>query len=151
MRLEYSDLARVEKSALIAFSDQQMFDLVKDVARYREFLPMCSDSELLSEDEHHVCGRIEVAKAGFKQSFSTCNRIQPPGLMEIELKEGPFRKLTGNWEFIALREDACKIQLTLNFEFSGKLITVAFGKIFEQVANMMVESFCKRAHEVYGE
>lgn len=144
-------MARVEKSALVPFSDRQMFDLVKDVERYKEFLPWCADSELLSEEGNRICGRIEVERLGIRQSFSTCNVCNPPQRMQIELKEGPFKSLGGAWEFIALREDACKVVLVLEFEFSGKLINAAFGKVFHQIANTMVESFCKRAREVYGE
>jgi len=141
----------VEKTALVPYSDQQMFELVKDVARYPEFLPWCSGAELLSDDGHMVCGRIEVARMGIRQTFSTCNKYQAPRRMSIELVEGPFKSLHGEWEFIALRENACKVVLHLEFEFSGHLINMAFGKVFEQIANTLVDSFCKRAKEVYGE
>jgi ribosome-associated toxin RatA of RatAB toxin-antitoxin module len=52
---------------------------------------------------------------------------------------------------LPLREDACKVMLTMEFEFSGKLINAAFGKVFNQVANSLVESFVQRAGEVYGD
>jgi len=141
----------VEKSALVPFSDQQMFDLVKDVARYPEFLPWCSAAECLSDDGHKVCGRIEVSRIGIHQAFTTCNAYDAPRNMSIELVEGPFKSLRGAWEFIPLREDACKVMLRLEFEFSGHLINAAFGKVFQQIANTLVESFCKRAREVYSE
>jgi len=144
-------MARVEKSALVPFSDQAMFDLVKDVAHYQDFLPWCSESELLSQEGDRLCGRIVVERLGIRQAFSTCNLCDEPHRMELELLEGPFKSLHGAWEFIALREDACKVVLTLDFEFSGKLINAAFGKVFHQVANTLVESFCRRAREVYGE
>lgn len=143
-------MARVEKSALVAFSDQQMFDLVKDVARYKEFLPWCADSELLSEQGNQLCGRIDVERLGIRQSFSTCNTCDEPRRMDIALKDGPFKALHGSWEFVALRENACKVVLVLEFEFSGRLIDAAFGRVFHQIANTMVESFSKRAKEVYG-
>lgn len=127
-----------------------MFDLVADVEHYREFLPWCSDSALVSRDEERLCGRIEVSRLGITQAFSTCNTLDPPERMGIELDEGPFRKLRGEWQFLPLRDDACKVSLRLEFEFSGRLIDKAFGKVFHQVANSLVESFVKRAREVYG-
>jgi len=142
-------LAKVEKSALVPFSAQAMFDLVADVERYKEFLPWCSDSQLVSRAEHKLCGRIEVSRLGITQAFSTCNELDPPGRMGIALHEGPFKRLQGEWRFVELRENACKVMLTLEFEFSGKLIDAAFGKVFHQVANSLVESFVKRAQEVY--
>jgi len=143
-------LPRVEKSALVPFSDQAMYDLVADVDSYVDFLPWCSRSNLDSSSEEKICGTIEVSRAGIKQAFSTCNILYPPGKMEIALKDGPFAELSGDWEFQALREDACKVVLTLDFEFSGKLINAALGAVFHQAANSLVESFVKRAKEVYG-
>jgi len=143
-------LARVEKSALVPYSAQAMFDLVADVERYKEFLPWCSDSRLVSRGDRELCGLIEVSRLGITQAFSTCNDLDPPGRMGIALHEGPFKKLHGEWRFIALRDDACKVALTLEFEFAGRLINAAFGKVFHQVANSLVESFVERAREVYG-
>ncbi len=142
-------MAKIEKSALVPFSAQQMFDLVADVERYKEFLPGCSDSQLVSSTETEVCGRIEVSRLGITQAFSTCNAIDPPHRMEIALREGPFKRLHGEWRFTQLRDDACKVSLTMEFEFSGRLINAAFGKVFHQIANSLVASFVARASEVY--
>jgi ribosome-associated toxin RatA of RatAB toxin-antitoxin module len=142
-------LAKIEKSALVPFSAQQMFDLVADVERYKEFLPWCSDSQLVSSTENEVCGKIEVSRLGITQAFSTCNAIDPPHRMEIALREGPFKRLHGEWRFTQLRDDACKVSLMMDFEFSGRLINAAFGKVFHQIANSLVASFVERAREVY--
>lgn len=144
-------MARVDKSALVPFSAQAMFDLVADVERYQEFLPWCSQSELVSRDQDQLCGRIEVSRLGIRQAFSTVNDLEPPSRMGISLHEGPFKKLHGEWHFRALREDACKVMLVLEFEFSGRLIDKAFGQVFHQVANSLVESFVQRAREIYGD
>lgn len=126
-----------------------MFDLVADVESYPKFLPWCHASGIVSRAEHEVCARIDVARLGIHQTFTTCNQFERPHHMDIDLLDGPFRKLTGGWSFIALREDACKVQLELEFEFSGKLIDKAFGAVFNQIANSLVDAFCKRADEVY--
>ena len=141
----------VKKSALVRHSAQEMFDLVSDVEGYPNFLPWCQSAQLLSRNEDELCGRIEVARLGVRQVFSTCNRLEPPERMHLGLKDGPFRKLQGLWTFTALRADACKVELELDFEFSGRLIDKAFGSVFGQIANSMVDAFCKRADEVYGD
>ena len=142
-------MAVVEKSALVPFSAQAMFDLVADVERYKDFLPWCSNSRLVSSKQDELCGWIEVSRLGITQSFSTCNKIDPPERMDIALKEGPFKSLHGEWQFLPLQDNASKVMLRMEFEFSGRLIDAAFGKVFHQVANSMVESFVKRAKEVY--
>ncbi|HSQ07667.1 MAG TPA: type II toxin-antitoxin system RatA family toxin [Chromatiaceae bacterium] len=139
----------VRKSALVPFSAAQMFALVYDVTAYPHFLPWCSRTQVLSETADQICGRIEVARLGIHQTFSTCNRFERDRSMDISLLDGPFRKLHGGWRFTPLRADACKVELELDFEFSGRLIDKAFGPVFHQIANTLVDAFCKRASEVY--
>ncbi|EIC20640.1 type II toxin-antitoxin system RatA family toxin [Thiorhodovibrio frisius] len=140
----------IKKSALVRHSADDMFQLVADVEGYPKFLPWCHATQLLSRTEDEICGRIEVSRLGIHQAFSTCNRIDPPYRMDINLKDGPFRKLTGGWVFTPLREDACKVELELEFEFSGRMIDRAFGAVFGQIAGSLVDAFCKRADEVHG-
>lgn len=140
----------VHKTALVGHSASEMFELVNDVESYPQFLPWCHTTRLLSRDDERLCGELEVARMGIRQKFSTCNRLYPYERIVIELQEGPFQQLSGEWRFIALREDACKVELELNFSFSGKLINTAFGAVFSQIANTLVDSFCKRADEVHS-
>jgi ribosome-associated toxin RatA of RatAB toxin-antitoxin module len=127
-----------------------MFDLVADMEAYPRFLPWCASAKILSREPDRICGRMVVARLGIQQAFTTCNRFVLGEHMELELVDGPFRKLHGAWSFLALRDDACKVELELDFEFSGKLIDKAFGAVFNQIANTLVDAFCKRADEVYG-
>jgi ribosome-associated toxin RatA of RatAB toxin-antitoxin module len=142
-------MAVVRKSAIVPHTTAQMYDLVTDVERYPEFLPWCRSSRLLSRDDNELCGEIEVSRAGIHQVFSTCNRLSPTRRMEIRLREGPFKRLHGAWEFTPLGDAACKVELELEFEFAGRLINAAFGAVFNQVAANLVDAFCKRANEVY--
>lgn len=144
-------MAIVKKSALVPYSASQMFNLVYDVAAYPQFLPWCHSARVISETQDKICGQIEVQRMGIHQTFSTCNRFERDRLMYIDLLDGPFRKLVGAWRFTPLREDASKVELELEFEFSGRLIDKAFGGVFNQIANTLVDAFCKRAEEVHGD
>ena len=68
----------------------------------------------------------------------------------MNLVDGPFKQLVGGWQLIALSEDACKIELNLDYEFSNKMFDLAFGRVFNHLANNMVQAFTLRAKEVYG-
>ena len=57
--------------------------------------------------------------------------------------------MTGGWTFTSLAENACKIEFNLDFAFASKLAEVAFGKVFNNIANNMVKAFTDRAKEVY--
>ena len=140
----------VQKSALVKYSAQQMFDLVDDIESYPQFLPWCSGSRVLRREDDIVDGEIQISKAGFNRSFSTRNRLDRGGKIYLSLLEGPFSSLEGVWSFMPLREDASKISLDLEFEMPGKLANLAFGAVFNQICNTMVSSFTSRAKQVYG-
>ncbi len=140
----------VQKSALVKFSAQQMFDLVSDIEAYPQFLPWCSGSRIIRREDDIVEAELVISKGGFKKSFSTRNKIDNGRRIAVSLLNGPFSSLEGIWDFIPLREDASKISLDLEFEMSGKLASLAFGAVFNQICNTMVSSFTSRAKDIYG-
>lgn len=142
-------MAEVKKTVLIEFTPQQMFDLVDRCEDYPDFLPWCGGSEVHERDEIHTVATIRVNYHGIRSHFTTRNRKYPPHEMHIELEDGPFRKLDGTWCFIALGEGACKIEFRLHYEFSNRLLDKALGPVFNRIANTFVESFVKRANQVY--
>ena len=140
----------VQKSALVRYSAQQMFDLVNDIEAYPQFLPWCSDSRILTRMDDIIEAELMIAKGGFKKSFSTRNRVDDGGTITVSLLDGPFSYLEGVWHFMPLREDASKISLDLEFEMHGKLASLAFGAVFNQICNTMVSSFTSRAKQIYA-
>lgn len=142
-------MTRIEKSALIKFSARQMFDLVNDIENYPQFLPWCSGSRIIHRAANLVEAELSISKGGFQKNFSTRNELKYGSKITVELLDGPFSHLTGEWNFLPLREDASKITLDLDFELSGKLASLAFGAVFNQICNTMVSSFTGRAKEVY--
>ncbi len=140
----------VQKSALVKFSALQMFELVNNIEDYPKFLPWCSGSRIMKRGDDFVEAELIISKGGFNKSFSTRNKIDPAGVITVSLLDGPFSYLEGVWNFLPLREDASKISLDLEFEMSGKLASLAFGVVFNQICNTMVTSFTDRAKQVYG-
>lgn len=143
-------MAKIERNALVPFSSEQMFALVNDIEQYPEFMAGCVGAEVLARGDDWVEARLDLARGGFKQSFSTRNTLRPPHSMDLELVSGPFSSFLGCWQFDALNETACKVTFSLQFEFSNKLIALAAGKVFEQVASEQVATLCDRARQVYA-
>lgn len=141
----------VQKSALVRFSAQKMLALVDDIESYPEFLPWCEGSRIIKREDGIVEAELMIAKGGFKNSFATRNTVDQSGKVTMTLLNGPFSYLEGAWSFEALREDASKISLDLEFEMTGKLASMAFGAVFNQICNTMVSSFTQRAKEIYGQ
>ncbi|MFO1349829.1 MAG: type II toxin-antitoxin system RatA family toxin [Gammaproteobacteria bacterium] len=140
----------VRKSALVHYSTAQMYALVNDIESYPRFLPWCRSTRVLERTTDEVKATIEIAKGGIHKSFTTLNRLQANKMIELRLLDGPFRRLDGFWRFEALDDNASRVALDLDFEFASGLLGLAFGPIFNQIANTMVDAFCKRAAQLYG-
>ena len=114
-------MATIERSALVPFSAERMFALVNDVRRYPEFVPWCAGAEVLAETDALIEASLRLKRGGVEHRFTTRNTLTPVTAMRLELVDGPFTTFTGDWNFKALAEDACKISLTLTFEYRGRL------------------------------
>ena len=125
-----------------------MYDLVADIARYPEFLPDCSGAEILETTDAGVVARLDLSKAGVKQSFVTRNTNEVPSSIRLALEDGPFDSLGGEWRFEALSEDACRVSLDLTFQLRSGLLKMAASRLFESVANDMVDAMVKRANQL---
>lgn len=140
----------IQRSALLPLPAQVLYDLVNDVARYPEFLPWCSASQVLESSAEQMVARLDIAKGGVSQSFVTRNVLVAGERIEMNLVEGPFSRLNGVWHFKALGEQACKISLDLSFDYAGALAKATLGPLFNQAANTMVDAFCQRAKQLHG-
>lgn len=142
-------MTHIHRSALIRFPASWMFDLVNDIESYPKFLPWCESSRVLVRREGLVEARLDIARGGLRQSFTTRNTFHDKGSMRMSLVEGPFNRLEGVWTFQPLREDASKITLDLDFEITGKVVDIAFGPVFSQICNTLVGAFSQRAKDLY--
>jgi ribosome-associated toxin RatA of RatAB toxin-antitoxin module len=143
-------MAVVEKSVLIERTAVQMFELVDRVEDYPTFLPWCGGTELLERTDTKTAARIHINYHGLKAHFATENAKEIPRQMNIRLREGPFRSMDGGWRFTPLGDTACKVEFRLQYEFSSRILEKALGPVFHHIANTFVESFVKRAQQVYG-
>lgn len=143
-------MQHIRRSALVNYSAGQMYKLANDVLSYPQFLPSCISSRILELTEDTMTASIDVAKMGIRKTFTTRNKMVENSAIDMKLVDGPFRLLQGGWLFTPLTESACRIEFNLEFEFSSRLVEIAFGRIFQDLAINMVQAFTKRAKEVYG-
>ncbi|MDZ4263858.1 MAG: type II toxin-antitoxin system RatA family toxin [Pseudomonadota bacterium] len=143
-------MTAINRSALVPYSAAEMYALVDDIGSYQAFLPWCKTSTVLSRSDDEVRGCLELSKGGIEKTFTTCNRMQKDKMIEMRLEEGPFHHLEGFWRFDALDEVSCKVSLMMEFEFSNKFLGLTVGPIFSQIANSLVDAFCRRAVDIYG-
>lgn len=140
----------INQSALVPYSAAQMYRLVNDYEQYPQFLSGCIGAKTLSLGENELNAELIIEKLGIRQTFSTHNTMVENEKITMTLLHGPFRHLHGCWTFQPFDEQSCQIRLTLEFEFSSPMISLVFGKIFNELTLKMVNAFKQRAKEVYG-
>jgi len=143
-------MAVVQKSILVGYSAEQMFKLVDAVEEYPQFMPWCGGVEVQHRHETGLLATMHINFHGVQQSFTTENTNSAPSLMTMKLISGPFKQLEGTWVFKPLRDNACKIEFDLRYEFSSKILEHLIGPVFSKIANSFVDAFCLRAESVYG-
>ena len=144
-------MAVVHKTVLLGYSAQQMFALVDRVEDYPKFLPWCGGVEVREREGDRLVATLQINYHGVRQSFTTENTNTAPVMMKMRLLDGPFKSLDGTWTFRALRDDACKIDFDLKYEFSSRLLEQIIGPGVSMLATSFVDSFSKRAEVVYGQ
>nr|WP_269531936.1 type II toxin-antitoxin system RatA family toxin [Chitinimonas sp. BJYL2] len=126
-----------------------MFELIDRVEDYPRFLPWCGETTIHLRDTDWTIATVGIDYLGLKSGFTTENRKQE-NLITMELKDGPFRALTGAWRLIPLTEDACKIEFELDYEFANRALENLVGPVFGKIAATFVDAFVKEAERRFG-
>ena len=127
-----------------------MFALVNDVESYPAFLPWCQQARVEARSEEEVRASLRFGRGAVSRWFTTRNILQPDDHIAVQLVNGPFRRLEGQWDFRDLSEHGSRIEVNMEFEFANALVSMAFGPIFNEVCNTLVSAFTRRAQAVYG-
>jgi ribosome-associated toxin RatA of RatAB toxin-antitoxin module len=143
-------MTNINRSALLPYRAQQLFDLVNDIEAYPRYMDGCVGAQILHREEGYIEARLDLSKGGVSQSFITRNRMVDAEHISLELVEGPFEQFEGRWEFTPLGDSACKISLGLAFKVNNAVLGAAAAKLFDSVTNNLVAAVEKRAKELYG-
>ncbi len=141
---------KVRKSARVPYAADKMYALVANVEEYPAFLPWCRSARIRVPGEKTVEASLEIGRGPISKTFTTRNVMTPDSRIDITLINGPFKHLQGRWQFDTLDGDACCIVLDLEFELSNALLRRTLGPLFTEIANTMLDAFCRRARELYG-
>jgi len=136
----------IQRTALVEHSVSRMFELVNDIAAYPRRFGWCEDAQILEADQDRVLARLELGIGGFSTWFTTENKLSPPHHIEMELRDGPFKRLHGRWEFHGLDESACKVSLLLDFEPQRSLMLPVLSLGLRGLADRMVDDFVRVAN-----
>ena len=142
-------MKQIARSAIVEHAAAEMYGLVEDIESYPGFLPWCVASEVHHRLPKETKATLTVTAAGLRHSFTTLNANQPGESIDMRLVEGPFRRFSGQWRFVPLGEHACRIEFTLQYEFSSRTLGRLLAPLFDRIADTMVDAFVRRAQEVH--
>ena len=140
----------VSRSAFVPYAASKMYALVADVEKYPGFLPWCRAARVRTPGEETVEASLEIGRGPIRKTFTTRNVMIRDSRIDIGLIDGPFKHLQGCWQFMTLDGEGSRIVLNLEFELSNALLRRTLGPLFSEIANTMVDAFCRRAKELYG-
>ena len=140
----------MERSEVVPYTPDQMYELVMDIESYPEFLSWCSRGRILERESDSITAELTLEYKGLSKSFSTRNRFQRPKVVEMRLMEGPFRFLEGVWTFEPREDHGTRVHMSIQFEFVSRMLSFMIGPMFHHAVDTLVEDFRKRAEQVYG-
>jgi len=140
----------VDRSALVGHSAQKMYALVADVESYPQFLPWCDRAFVSAKGPGRTVATLRMDFHGLKEEFTTENLNRADARIDMKLVSGPFRSLEGSWVFTTLSENACKVELTLRYQFASALLEKIAGPAFHDITGTFVDAFVRRADERFG-
>jgi coenzyme Q-binding protein COQ10 len=135
---------------------EEMFDLVADVERYPEFVPLCHALKIrrsaeAGEGARVIVADMTVAFGPVKETFTSQVTLDKPGLsILVEYIDGPFRQLENRWRFRPDGETHCNVDFFISYEFRSKTLALLMGSVFDKAFHKLSEAFEKRADMIYG-
>ena len=147
---QFSSKRRVHHSA------QQMFDLVADVERYPEFVPLCHSLKARQrtpkpDGTEVVVADMTVSFKLVRERFTSRVTLDHPNLkILVEYLQGPFNNLENRWTFERISESACDVGFFLSYEFKSRMLAMLMGTMFDTAFARFSAAFEKRADQIYG-
>jgi coenzyme Q-binding protein COQ10 len=147
---QFSTTRRVRHSA------PDMFDLVADVERYPEFVPLCRSLKVrqrtgASEGKEVIVADMTIAYKIIRETFTSRVTLDRPKLeILVEYLEGPFAKMNNRWSFRPDGEGACEVEFFIVYEFRSRTLGVLMGSVFDAAFRRFATAFERRADVVYG-
>lgn len=134
----------------LPYSQQQLFDLVADVARYPEFLPWCLSSRIIKREENTFYADLIIGYGTLvREKFTSRVVLESPTAIRVEYLKGPMKHLSNKWAFIVEPDGGCTIDFYVDFEFRNALFQKLMGVFFNEIVRRMVAAFEQRARDLY--
>ncbi|RIY01596.1 type II toxin-antitoxin system RatA family toxin [Aureimonas flava] len=147
-------MPKFENARVVRHTPDEMFELVADVERYPEFLPLCQSLVVRSRRERDgktlLIADMTVAYKMIRETFAS-QVLLKPAEREIDVKyvDGPFRYLENRWTFVP-HPDGCEVRFFIDYEFKSRTLGLLMGSMFDYAFRRFATAFEERAGKVYS-
>ena len=142
-------MIEINKTAIVPYQPSAIFALVTDIPNYPKYLPWCKRAEIQSQSVNEVIGAVYIEYLKIRTHFITKNINTAPTKIEMTLVDGPFKHLSGTWEFTPLGPNGCKISFNLKYQFSNHLLEKLIGPVFGYISKNIMDHFIQEANKRY--
>ena len=140
----------IRETKRMAYSAEQMFDLVADVARYPEFLPWVVGTRIREESDSEIVADLLVGFKALRETFTSRVEKDRPRSIKVHYLDGPMRDLDNEWHFSPADDGGCEVDFSVQFTFRSQIFEMIAGQYFDRAFRKMVSAFEARAEALYG-
>ena len=137
----------IKKEAIILENIEKVFNIVNRVDLYKNFVPYCVDSRIISEENNQMKARLDFNVKGLQTNFTTQNTIKNNKVIQMKLVDGPFKYLDGEWKFTEI-DNKTLIELTINYEVQSKILDYTIGRSLEKITSYLVRAFVSESKKL---
>ncbi|MFY9788559.1 MAG: type II toxin-antitoxin system RatA family toxin [Pseudolabrys sp.] len=132
-----------------------MFDLVADVEKYPQFVPLCSALTVKTRAEKDgrtvLVADMTVAYKVIRETFTSRVTLDRQSLtILVEYLDGPFKRMQNRWTFYSVETKVCDVEFFIDYEFRSRTLAMLMGAMFDAAFRRFAVAFEQRADEIYG-
>ena len=130
-------MPQFETHRLVKHSPDRMYDLVADVEKYPQFLPLCEALIVRSRKERDgkvlLVADMTVGYKAIRETFTTQVLLNPAErAIDVKYIDGPFKYLDNRWRFEESEDGGSAIHFFIDYEFKSRLLGAVMGSMFDR-------------------
>ncbi len=137
----------ISQSALFQHSANTLYRIVNDIEHYPEFIKSCSHSNIIKQSDNSLTGQLTLNVAGINIQITTENKLTPNQQIDMQFVEGSLKSLTGQWQFIAITDNACRVNLELRYQLKNPIHNLGIEKLAKPLAKELIDAIAMRCYD----
>lgn len=141
---------------ILHYSPEEMFNLVADIEKYPEFVPMCEDLKIYSQEKKDkklfLLANMIIGYKFIRENFTTTVLLDyPEKRIDVHYVDGPFQHLENIWNFYEVKDNpnACRVSFFIDYSFKNPMFSMLLSNIFDKIFKNFITSFEEQANIIY--